>query len=276
MSFEKTLHLIQTQAPGFTPEIGLILGSGLGTLGDYLENKIVFPYQDLPGFPISTVIGHSGRLLLGTLAGKKVACLQGRVHTYEGASPENIRTLIRTLKRMGCKTLLITNAAGSLRTEVGPGALCLITDHINFQPGNPLIGANDEAFGPRFFPMDNAYDQHLREQLKQTAARLNIPLPEGVYFGTLGPCFETPAEIRAFKMLGGDLVGMSTVPEVIVARHCGLRVAAISAISNLAAGLSAESITHENTLYYAEQAADNMLKLIYGFIEDYVETQTET
>lgn len=270
MSLETTAQIIKEKARGFVPEIGLILGSGLGALGDHLENKIIFPYQELPGFPVSTVSGHSGRLVLGHLAGKPVACLQGRVHSYEGVSPQAVRTLIRTLKLIGCQTVLITNAAGSLRPEVGPGSLCLITDHINFQPGNPLIGPNEEEFGPRFFPLDNAYDVKLREQFKKTATRLGINLAEGVYFGTVGPCFETPAEIRAFRILGGDLVGMSTVPEVLVARHCGLRVAAVSAVTNLAAGLSDEEITHENTLHYGQKAANDMLKLIHGFMEDYV------
>ncbi|MBI5448452.1 MAG: purine-nucleoside phosphorylase [Gammaproteobacteria bacterium] len=268
MSFEHTLQLIKEKMAGFTPEIGLILGSGLGMLGEHIENKIELSYQNLPGFPVSTVSGHSGKLILGHFAGKPVACLQGRVHSYEGVSPQGVKTLIRTLKHLGCHTLVITNTSGSLRPEVGPGSLCLITDHINFQPGNPLVGPNEDEFGPRFFPLDNAYDLALREQLKKTATRLQLPLAEGVYFGTLGPCFETPAEIRAFRILGGDLVGMSTVPEVLVARHCGLRVAAIAAITNLAAGLSTEAITHENTLYYGQKASANMLKLVHGFIED--------
>lgn len=269
MSLKNTVAAIKEKSEGFTPEIGLILGSGLGALADHLEDKIILPYNEIPGFPVSTVSGHSGRLVLGYLAGKAVACLQGRVHSYEGVAPQAVRTLVRTLQGIGCKTLLITNAAGSLRAEVGPGELCLITDHINFQPGNPLVGVNEDEFGPRFFPMDNAYDADLRAQFHKTAKRLNINLPEGVYFGTLGPCFETPAEIRAFRILGGDLVGMSTVPEVLVARHCGLRVAAVSAVTNLGAGMSDEKITHENTLHFGQIAAENMLKLITGFVGDY-------
>lgn len=269
MSLQETIHYIESQTRGFSPEIGLILGSGLGELADHLEDRMILPYETIPNFPVSTVVGHSGRLVLGKLAGRRVACLQGRVHLYEGASPEGICTLVRTLKLLGCKTLILTNAAGSLRPEVGPGSLCMINDHINFQPTNPLVGLNDEQFGPRFFPMDNAYDPALRDQLKKTAERLDISLPEGVYAGTLGPGFETPAEIHAFRILGADLVGMSTVSEVLVARHCGLRVAAISAVSNLAAGLSEEEINHENTLIYSQKAAGNLLKLIHGFLEDY-------
>ena len=266
-----TLQLIQEKSLPFTPEIGLILGSGLGLLADSLENKIIFPYETLPDFPKSTVAGHSGRLVLGYLNQKPVACLQGRVHPYEGTPPQKIKTLIRTLKLLGCKILIITNATGSLRLEVKPGSLCMVTDHINFQAFNPLVGPNEEEFGPRFFAMDDAYDAVLQNQFRKTAKRLNIKLEEGVYFGTLGPSFETPAEIRAFRILGGDIVGMSTISDVLVARHCGLRVAALSAITNLAAGLSNEKISHENTLYYGEKTANSMLELIRGFIDDYHE-----
>lgn len=264
----ETVLAIQSKAAHFTPEIGLILGSGLGELADQIQDAVSLPYETIPGFPVSTVKGHSGKLVLGYLAGKPVACLQGRVHLYEGASPKGICTLIHTLQKLGCKKLILTNAAGSLRESVPPGALCMISDHINFQPSNPLIGPNDESIGPRFFPLDNAYDVAMREQFQRVAKRLNITLPEGVYLSTIGPGFETPAEIRAFRILGADLVGMSTVPEVLVARHCGLKVAAISAVSNLAAGMSEEELNHENTLIYSQKAASNLLKLIRGFLED--------
>lgn len=266
---KQAAQAIKKLAPNFTPEIGIILGSGLGSLANDLSNPIKIPYHQIPGFPVSTVQGHQGQLVLGFLNNCPVVFLQGRVHFYEGANHQAFKCLIRTLKLLGCHTLIMTNAAGSLRPEVGPGSISLITDHINFQPGNPLIGLNDEEFGPRFFSMDNAYDKDLRNLFLKAANKLSIPLFEGIYISTLGPAFETPAEIRAFRILGADLVGMSTVPDVLVARHCGLKVVAISAITNFAAGLSHEIITHENTLHYAQLTADHMTKLIKGFMDEY-------
>lgn len=258
---------IRQVRPDFTPRVGLVLGSGLGVLADLLEDKTVISYEELPGFPISTIAGHAGKLVLGYLQNVPVACLQGRAHLYEGVPSEKIKTLIRTFKALGCEIYLATNAAGSLRPEVGPGQLVAISDHINFQPGNPLVGFNDEDFGPRFVGMDAAYDVNLRQTMHLAAQKVGIILHEGVYLATLGPIFETPAEIRAFRILGADLVGMSTVPEVIIARHCGLRVAAISAVTNLAAGMSEEKLTHEGTLHYATSAANNICRLISGFME---------
>lgn len=266
---------IEKRAPGFTPEIGLILGSGLGDVARELQNTVTFSYEELEGFPVSSVAGHKGQLILGELGPVKVACLQGRVHLYEGVAASEVKVMIRTLKAIGCKMLLITNAAGSLKPDVGPGNLSLITDHINFQAMNPLIGANDETFGPRFFAMDNTYDKELRLLMKSTAKRLQIALHEGVYISVTGPSFETPAEIRAFKLWGADLIGMSTVPEVLVARHCGLKVLAVSAITNLACGLSDETLTHENTLHYGKMVAANLTTLIKGFMEDYKPKQTK-
>jgi xanthosine phosphorylase len=261
-------NVIKARAPHFQPKIGLILGSGLGSLADQINDAVSIPYSELPGFPVSTVAGHAGRLVLGTLGGMPVACCQGRVHGYEGTSAEKFKIFIRTLKLIGCETLLITNASGSLRPEVGPGELMLLNDHINLNPGNPLVGPNEEEFGPKFFPMDDAYDPNLRQCFHQAASQLNIKLTDGVYVGVMGPCFETPAEIRAFRTLGGDCVGMSTVSEVIVARHCGLRVAAVAAITNFAAGMSDEKITHEGTLHYGKIAAENLTKLIIRVIEN--------
>ncbi len=260
-------QIINERKPNFTPRVGLVLGSGLGGLADHITEPTFIPYQDLPGFPTSTVSGHSGRLVLGYLEGVPVACLQGRAHYYEGATNDKIKNLIRTLKVIGCEILLGTNASGSLRPEVGAGSLMVITDHINMQGNNPLIGPNEEEFGGRFVSMENAYDPELRAQMHSVANHLNINLAEGVYISVLGPMFETPAEIRAFRTLGADAVGMSTVSEVIVARHCGLRVVVVAAISNLAAGLSDESITHEGTLHYAGKAADDMMRLIKAFIK---------
>ncbi len=259
--------IIAERAPGFAPKAGLILGSGLGGLGDQISDAHAISYADLPGFPEPSVEGHAGRLILGTLGGVPVACLQGRVHLYEGHPPQVVQTLVRTLKVAGCETLIVTNAAGSLRSDVEAGSLMLISDHINMQPMNPLTGPNDDSFGPRFPPMSGAYDEKLRERFKAVAAQLGITLHEGVFVALLGPYFETPAEIRAFKVLGADSVGMSVVPEVIVARHCGMRVAAISVLTNLAAGLSYEELSHEQTLHYANLAAGDLSRLIVAFLE---------
>jgi len=263
----KAAEYIHSACNNFKPKFGLILGSGLGSLAELIENPSVISYGDLPGFPISTVAGHAGQMVLGYLQGVPVVCLQGRAHWYEGVESEKVKTLVRTIKLLGAENLMLTNAAGSLRMDVGPGRLMLITDHINLQGKNPLIGPNDEEFGPRFFAMDDAYNPELRKRLVQVAAENKIDLAQGIYIGVLGPCFETPAEIRAFKTLGADAVGMSTVPEVIVARHCGLKVATISAITNYAAGMSEEEITHEGTLHYGKIAARDMSRLLVRFFE---------
>lgn len=260
---------IQQKTPGFKPKIGIVLGSGLGVLADQIQNPVVIPYSELQGFPISTVPGHAGRLVLGNLGGVPVACLQGRVHAYEGATADDFKLFIRTLRLIGCEIVLMTNASGSIRSDVKPGELMLITDHINFNPRNPLLGPNDEEFGPRFFPMDDAYDKKIRQRFHEVAKHLEIPLAEGVYCGVLGPNYETPAEIRAFRLLGGDAVGMSTVPEVLVARHCGLRVAVIAAISNFAAGMSDEKLTHENVLIFGKKAATNLSRLLVSFLDSW-------
>lgn len=260
---------IQNRVPDFTPRIGLVLGSGLGKVVDEIIPTQVIDYAELPGFPISTVKGHSGSFLLGTLHGTPIACLQGRSHLYEGTDPMKTKTWIRTLKLLGCSMLLLTNAAGSLHPDIKPGSLMMLTDHINFQFTNPLIGPNDEEFGPRFFAMNNAYDFKLRESLGIIARELNIRLAEGVYLATTGPMYETPAEIRAYRTLGADAVGMSTAAEVIVARHCGLRVAAISAITNLAAGMSDIYPSHEETLEHAAIAVRDLSRIIGQFIKNF-------
>lgn len=255
------------RAGGLPPRVGLILGSGLGGLADQIEEATAIPFGELPGFPEPSVEGHVGRLVMGQLGGVPVACLQGRVHLYEGQPPQAVQTLVRTLRAMGCEILVVTNAAGSLRTDVEPGSLMMIEDHINLQPINPLMGPNDDTFGPRFPPLAGAYDAALRGELRAAAGELDIPLHEGVFVACLGPNFETPAEIRAFQTLGGDSVGMSVVPEVLVARHCGLRVAAISVLTNLAAGLTIEELSHDQTLHYANLAANDLGRLIVRFLE---------
>jgi xanthosine phosphorylase len=247
------------------PRLGIILGSGLGAVAEALEDAVVVPYTELPEFPAPSVHGHAGTLALGTLSGLPVACLQGRKHVYEGGDPGAMRGPVRALKAAGAEALFVTNAAGSLRPEVGPGSLMAITDHINMLGVNPLTGPNDDGVGPRFPSLRDAYDPGLRATLHEAAGRLGIPLAEGVYLATAGPSFETPAEIRAFRTLGADAVGMSTVPEVILARHAGLKVAAVSAVTNLAEGMGGDALSHEQTLHHASQAAGDLTRLIIEF-----------
>jgi purine-nucleoside phosphorylase len=247
------------------PRLGIILGSGLGAVAEALDDAVTIPYTELPDFPQPSVHGHAGTLALGTLSGLSVAVLQGRRHVYEGGDPGAMRGPVRALKAAGAEALFVTNAAGSLNAEAGPGSLMAIADHINMLGVNPLTGRNDDDVGPRFPSMQDAYDPALRETLQNCARDLGITLPEGVYLAAHGPSFETPAEIRAFRTLGADAVGMSTVPEVILARHCGLRVAAVSAITNLAEGMGGEALSHEQTLKYAARAAGDLARLVEAF-----------
>jgi xanthosine phosphorylase len=260
--------VLAERAPGFVPRLGIVLGSGLDALADALADPVAIPYDELPGFPPTGVAGHRGQLALGRLNGLPVACLQGRRHVYEGGDPGAMREPVRALREAGADALLVTSAAGSLRREVGPGRLMAISDHVNLLGVNPLIGPNDDAVGPRFPSMRDAYDPALRALLHAAARELDIDLAEGVYLATAGPSFETPAEIRAFRTLGADAVGMSTVPEVILARHAGLRVAAVSAITNLAEGMGGEPLSHEQTLRYAAAAAEDLTRLIAAFCEE--------
>ncbi len=263
----RAADVIREKTGGAQPTAGIILGSGLGDLGSEIENVTIVSYADLPGFPKPGVEGHAGNLLIGQLGGATVACLQGRAHSYEGDLKAMV-TPVRTFKTLGCEVMFATNAAGCLVADRAPGSLMAISDHINLQPGNPLTGPNDDSFGPRFPNMVDAYDPALRALLKKTASELGITLYEGVYAGYLGPNFETAAEIRAFRTLGADAVGMSTVPEVLVARHCGLRVAAVSVLTNLAAGMSDEPLTHEQTLHFADLAAQDLTGLVKRFLSD--------
>jgi purine-nucleoside phosphorylase len=254
----------------FQPRLGIVLGSGLGGIADALTDVTRFPYTELEGFPQPTVAGHGGTLHMGALNGLPVAVYAGRKHVYEGGDPGAMRVPIRLLKQLGADALLVTNAAGSLRAEVGPGRLMAISDHINLLGVNPLTGPNDDSVGPRFPSLRDAYDPALLDQLRAAARSLDIDLAEGVYLATAGPTFETPAEIRMFRTLGADAVGMSTVPEVILARHAGLRVAAVSAITNLAEGMGGEELSHEQTLRNAEVAARDLVRLVQKFAEDYL------
>jgi xanthosine phosphorylase len=258
--------VLASRAPA-PPRVGVVLGSGLGAVADALEDPVVVSYQELPGFPRPTVAGHAGQAVLGRIAGLGVAVLQGRAHLYEGGDVEALRTPVRALKAAGAEILILTNAAGSLRPDVRPGRLMAITDHINLTGFNVLVGPNDEAIGPRFPPMRDAYDPALLDDLRATAAELGIALAEGVYLAVSGPSFETAAEIRAFGVLGADAVGMSTVHETTLARHCGLRVLAVSVITNLAEGLSEEPLSHEQTLRDAELAAGDLTRLLLGVVE---------
>jgi xanthosine phosphorylase len=258
--------IIRARKPGFTPRVALILGSGLGVLAEQMADAVSIGFDELPGFPISTVHGHAGELVLGTLAGVPVACMKGRGHFYEGYGMGVMTSAVRSMKLLGCEMLFVTNAAGSLRPEVDAGSLVALTDHINWLPGTPLIGPNDERFGPRFFSMANAYDSEIRAQVKDTAAANGIALHEGVFIAYPGPNFETAAEIRMMARLGADVVGMSVVPEVVSARHCGLKVVGVSVITNLAEGMSPFPLSHEQTLKYAAIGAKDLVKLILAFL----------
>ncbi|NBB82184.1 MAG: purine-nucleoside phosphorylase [Alphaproteobacteria bacterium] len=256
---------IQRRAPGFVPRLALVLGSGLGPLADQVEDAVTVPYDDLAGFPPVAVEGHAGRLVLGTLAGVPVACLQGRGHAYEGRF-DVMKSAIRAMKLIGCEAVYLTCAAGSLRDDMPPGSLMTLGDHINLMGGNPLVGPNDEDFGPRFPPLIDAYDPALRALQVQAAEGLGRQPFEGVYCGWLGPSFETPAEVRMIQRLGADAVGMSTVPECILARHCGLLVTATAVITNYGVGLTEQQVNHAQTLSGAAAASDGLHDLILGFL----------
>lgn len=259
--------VIRARAPRHRPRVGLVLGSGLGGLAERIGGAVTIPYGDIPGFPVPTVSGHTGRLVVGDLGGQTVACMQGRVHAYEGNGFAALRLAIRSLQRVGCETLVLTCAAGSLDPAVGPGRLMLIRDHINLLGVNPLTGPNDDGFGPRFPSMAGAWGPDLRAAMRAAAADLGLPLAEGVYAALAGPCFETPAEVRMLQILGADAVGMSTVPECIVARHCGMAVAGCAVITNLGVGLGDEAVSHAHTLARASAAAADLERLLIGFLE---------
>lgn len=254
---------IQAQLPeNFSPKTAIVLGSGLGPLVDEMEVVARFPYQDLPGFFVGNVQGHSAELILGRLNGVDIVCMKGRIHFYEGASAEDMRVPIRTLKRLGCVNVVMTNASGSFHQDVGPGSLVLVKDIMNLSGRNPLLGPNDDAYGPRFVAMENALDADLRDLFNAEAQTQKVKLNEGVYVGVLGPMYETPAEIAMYKQLGGDLVGMSTVPDIIIARHCGLKCVCIAAITNWAAGMNPVDLSHAEVLENASLATEGMIKLI--------------
>ena len=244
------------------PEMGMILGSGLGDFADTLENRLVIPFTDIPDFPAATVPGHAGAFVFGTKHGKSVVCLQGRLHYYEG-HPMSVLTMpVRIMAKLGVKTLLLTNAAGGVNKDYRPGDLMLITDHINYSGMNPLIGEHHESFGPRFPDVTDLYSSALRLKLKLAAVEAGIGLRQGVYMMFSGPSYETPAEIRMARILGADAVGMSTVPEAIVAAQCGIKCLGVSCITNLAAGVSPHKLSHQEVMETAAIAHDKFHSLV--------------
>jgi purine-nucleoside phosphorylase len=252
---------------GAVPEIAVVLGSGLGAFADHLADRTVVPYAEISGWPAPRVIGHAGTLVAGATRGRRVIALSGRVHLYEGHSLETVTFSIRVLGRLGVKSLILTNAAGGINTEFAQGALMVIDDHINLLGANPLTGPNEDRFGLRFPDMSEVYSLRLRAIADQTAQAIGLRIEHGVYIAVAGPSYETPAEIRAFRILGADAVGMSTVPEAIVARHMGMEVLGISCISNLAAGILPQTLTAEDVIETAARVQDQVVGLLGGILE---------
>lgn len=249
------------------PEIGLILGSGLGSLADEVENRVEIKYSEIPNFPVSTVAGHVGQFVYGTLEGKKVIMMQGRFHYYEGYDIKTVTLPVRVLKMLGIDKLIVTNAAGGVNIDFKPGDLMIITDSINYSGANPLIGKNLEEFGPRFPDMSSPFNKELINIALTSAREENVHVVQGTYFMFSGPNYETPAEIRMVSILGGDSVGMSTVPEVIVANHSGIKVLGISCITNMAAGILNQPLNHEEVIETSNRVKDNFKKLVRGIVK---------
>ena len=260
--YRESAEAVAARLDGFVPEVAMILGSGLGYLGDEVDSPIAIDYADIPHFKHSTAPGHKGRLVFGYLEGKPVAVMQGRMHHSEGYSYEEVAYAVRVLRLLGCRTLIVTNAAGCVQTEWKAGELMLITDHIKMFSESPLRGENLPEFGVRFPDASHLYTQRLQELARQTAAEEGIGLREGVYFYCYGPQYETPAEIRAARILGGDAVGMSTAPEVIVAGHCGMEVLGLTLLSNMAAGILDQPLTEEEVLTAAAEAREKFSGLV--------------
>ena len=248
------------------PKVAVVLGSGLGAFADSLDNTVSIPYSEIPGWPQSTAAGHAGKLVLGEVAGVPVAVLAGRAHLYEGYTAQQAVYGIRALHGLGVESLVLTNAAGGIKTGFGPGTLALISDHINLQGQTPLTGPNDDSLGPRFPDMSEAYSKRFREIARQFAAGMGLELPEGVYAALPGPSYETPAEIRYLRVIGADLVGMSTVPETIAANHMGMQVLGISCVTNFAAGVIEQKLNHKEVLETGELVRDTMVTLLRGVL----------
>ena len=257
------------------PRIGLVLGSGLGGFADSLTDAARVPYAEIPAFPQSTAIGHAGRMVIGNAGSVPVAAMQGRVHLYEGYSPQEITFPIRVFARIGVRAVILTNAAGGINLSYSQGALVLIRDHINLQGANPLVGANDDRFGVRFPDMTHVYAKEFRAIAREEASRLNVILQEGIYAGLLGPSYETPAEIEYLRRIGADLVGMSTVAEVIAARHMGLKVLAISCVTNMAAGILDQPLSHAEVMETGERVKSTFESLLRAVLPRITSTLTD-
>ncbi len=265
--YQESADYIKEKIGGFIPKVAMVLGSGLGFLGDVVEHPTAIPYGEIPHFKASTAPGHAGRLVFGTLAGRNVAVMQGRMHHYEGYDYDEVSYAVRVLRLLGCDTLIVTNAAGCVRTDWQAGDLMLITDHIKMFSESPLRGANLPEFGVRFPDASHLYTVRLQETARRAAAELSIPLREGVYFYCYGPQYETPAEIRAVRALGGDAVGMSTAPEAIVAGHCGMEVLGFTLLSNMAAGILGQPLSEQEVLDAAAAARDKFSRLVLACLE---------
>lgn len=263
---ERTVDYIKSKIGDFKPEIAIVLGSGLGELADeYCEIKLA--YSEIPGFPVSTVKGHNGNLVFAKVNGKNIMMMQGRFHFYEGHSMQTVTYPIKIMKKLGVETILITNAAGGVNPYFKPSSLMIIKDHINFMGTNPLIGPNDDTLGERFPDMSEVYTKSLREIAHTCSKNLNIPVEEGIYIALTGPTYETPAEVNMVRTLGADAVGMSTVPEAIVASYLKMKVLGISCICNSAAGISTVGLSHKEVLEAAEKAKTNFKKLVLEIIK---------
>lgn len=263
----ETVNYLREQIP-FEPQIGMILGSGLGILAEEVEDPVVIPYKQIPNFPVSTVEGHAGQLVIGRLEGKRVVVMQGRFHYYEGYTMEQLTLPVRVMRLLGVETLIVTNAAGGVNENFHVGDLMFIRDHINLMGSNPLIGQNIQKFGPRFPDMTHAYSPELIELGERMAERFGIPVQKGIYVAMTGPSYETPAEIKAVRRWGADAVGMSTVPEVIVARHMQMRVLGISCITNMAAGVLPQPLRHEEVMETAEITKPKFIQLVRGILKE--------
>lgn len=266
MSTDLSLAKIRAAGVNAPIDVAMVLGTGLGGLAEAVENPTIIPYSDLPGFPSGGVSGHASRLVIGTLEGVRVAFAQGRAHYYENGDPRAMAVPIETFGALGAKTLILSNACGSLRGDWRPGSLCVISDHINYAGVNPLIGVHSDS---RFVPMNNAYNAALRAKMRKASVAADVGVHDGIYMWYSGPSFETPAEIRMAKILGADIIGMSTVPEVILARRIGLTCVAVAMITNLAAGIEGASPSHAETKEVAGLAAADFQRLIRQFLKDY-------
>jgi purine-nucleoside phosphorylase len=251
---------------GREPRVAVVLGSGLGAFADDLDNPVSIPYSDIPGWPASTAVGHSGKLVFGKLGKLDIAVLAGRAHLYEGYTPAQVTLGIRVLHQLGVRSVVLTNAAGGIKLSYRQGGLVLISDHINLQGSNPLIGPNDDSAGPRFPDMTEAYSLEYRKKAHQVARELNIQLDEGVYAAFTGPSYETPAEIHYLRTIGADLVGMSTVPEVIVANYLGMRVLAISCVTNMAAGILPQKLDHKEVMETGYKVRDTLIRFLKALV----------